>query len=191
MFKRIKKLIFRTLLILFCWGSLHTIFITIHGFSQDTIKADAALVFGSTVYRSGELSQRLKERCLRAVKLYKDSLIDYIVVSGGLGKEGHLEGSKMRTFLVSQQIPADAIIVDNNGYNTRLSALNFKSIAKDHHITSVFVVSQFYHITRCQLSLNQVGFKKVYKASPKYFEKKDLYSLTREFIGYYYYLIAY
>ena len=51
-----------------------------------------AIVLGNKVHLSGEPSQRLQARLSRALLLYQRGMtVKQIIVSGGVGKEGHDE----------------------------------------------------------------------------------------------------
>jgi uncharacterized SAM-binding protein YcdF (DUF218 family) len=52
----------------------------------------------------------------------------------------------------------------------------------------VIVVSQFYHISRSKLAFRKAGIESVGGAHSKFYELRDVYSLFREFFGYYKYL---
>jgi len=110
-------------------------------------------------------------------------------VSGGFGKEGHYEGSEMAKYLVQRGVLKNDIRIDNGGNNTRLTALNFKRMHGTK--TSVIIVSQFFHLTRCKLAFQQIGIPNSTTAHARYFEIRDFYSLFREFLGYYKYLLFY
>lgn len=125
----------------------------------------------------------------KGIQLYRDSLVKILVVSGGLGKEGHYEGTKMFEYLIEKGIPKDKIIVDNLGNTTEETVLNFQKMNfRDNSIT---VVSQYYHITRTKLAFKRAGHDKVFGAHADYFEIRDVYSIFREFFAYYKYLFQY
>ena len=148
-----------------------------------------AVILGSKVNEDGTLSVRLKARLDKGISLYQDSVASLLYVSGGLGKEGFYEGDVMASYLLSNNIPSQKIVIDNQGVNTRHSAINFsKDLPKEN---SVILVSQFFHITRSKLAFRQHGIDKAYGVHCSLFEWRDSYSLCREFFGLYYYLIAY
>lgn len=186
-----KKLIKYILFLFFLWLLIHCGFVTIDGLSDDYVKSDVAIVLGNKVKENGELSDRLKARLDVAVKLFKDSVVKCIVVSGGVGKEGFDEALVMKSYLVDNQIPRYVVIVDNKGNNTYLTASNFVEINKEYQFKYVILVSQFYHLSRTKLIFKKFGFEKLSTAHAKYFEWRDIYSLMREFPAYYKYLIFY
>ena len=145
--------------------------------------ADVALVLGSKVELDGKPSVRLRARLDRAAELYKGGYFPWIIVSGGLGKEGFDEAVVMRDYLVAQGLPADRLILDSHGDTTFASAQNTRTIATQRHFKSVLVVSQYFHLPRSRLALQRCGFGPVYSAHARLFEGRDVYSSLRETLG--------
>ncbi|WP_308873967.1 YdcF family protein [Thiothrix subterranea] len=104
-------------------------------------KSEYAVVLGNQVYPSGEPSERLKARLERAAELFRDGTVQKIIVSGGLGKEGHDEAVVMKQYLETQCIPTVAVIADSYGNNTHLTARNAKQWANT--AKPIIVVSSF------------------------------------------------
>lgn len=149
--------------------------------------SDVAIVFGNTVNPDGSASPRLEARLDKAIALYNKGVIPRIIVSGGTGKEGVDEALAMKFYLVANDIPFEAVIVDSNGYTTADTARNSASIMRQHGYQSALLVSQYFHITRARMALHQCGISKLYNAHPTYFEWRDIYSLAREVVGFYAY----
>ncbi|UPT67850.1 MAG: YdcF family protein [Sphingobacteriales bacterium JAD_PAG50586_3] len=136
---------------------MHTLYITVDGLRNNKHENSVAVIFGNKVNEDGTLSPRLKARLDKGVELYKQGLTGYIIVSGGLGKEGFYEGDKMRDYLLTQAIPADVIIVDNKGDNTLATVKNTIAICKQRNFPFAIAVSQYYHITRIKTMFKQEG----------------------------------
>lgn len=185
-----KSAIKKTILLFCLIFLIHEIIIVTDGLIDDeNPKAEVAVILGSKVNIDGSLSDRLKARLDKGFQLFKDSLVREIYVSGGLGKEGYYEGSLMADYLVSKGVPRNVIKVDNQGVNTRSSALNF---VRDFPLeSSVVIVTQYFHVTRCKLAFSQTGIEKVMGVHCDHFEWRDPYSAFREFFGFYKYLIYY
>ncbi len=183
------KKIFKYLFIFFvAWGFIHSAVIVIDGYDDNIEQADAVLIFGNKVNEDGTPSNRLQSRLERGLELYNDGIAPIIIVSGGFGKEGYEEAEVMKEYLVNKGVPADAIIEDKDGYDTYQTAQNLMKIAEDNDISSVVIVSQYYHITRARLALKKSGFDGVYSAHARIFPGlRDLWSIPREVAGYYYY----
>jgi len=162
-------------------------FIAVDGLWDDKIKTDCILILGNKVNEDGTLSPRLKARVGKGLQLFRDNSASIIIVSGGLGKEGYYEGTEMKKYLVAQGVPAGRVIADDLGNNTLQTANNYMGLSRAHHLCSVIVVSQYYHISRTKHLLRKVGAKKVYGAHADFFEWRDLYSMFRECIAFYKY----
>ncbi len=171
------------------WFLVHTTCISWAGLHDKIAKADCLLILGNKVNENGSLSLTLKSRLDKGLELYRNHYAPFIVVSGGLGKEGYYEGTEMKKYLILQGIEEKAVLVDNHGDNTLATARNFETISTEKKFRSVLVVSQFFHISRTALMLRQRGIDTIYHAHATYYEWKDAYSLIREFFGYYKFLI--
>lgn len=154
------------------------------GLTAQPQPADCLVVPGNTVNPDGSISPRLRARLDEALRLYRAGLSPLIFVSGGLGREGHYEGSAMQRYLVAQGVPAHAIVVDNVGNNTEATARNFARLARIRHLKSAVVVSQFFHLPRTQLLLRQQGVSTVSASAARYWELRDVYALLREVPAY-------
>jgi vancomycin permeability regulator SanA len=170
------------------WLMIHLIIITFDGLNDTIQPSDVAVVLGNKVYVEGP-SKRLQGRLDRAVALYQQQMIDRIIVSGGIEPEGLNEAVIMAKYLEEQGIASEAILLDEQGDNTYLTALNTQKICHQNDFTSVVVISQFYHLTRIKLAFRKVGFHSLTTAHARYFEWRDFYSLLREFFAYYHYLL--
>lgn len=159
------------------------------GLLQDSRdRAHVALVMGSQVLPNGVPSNRLKARLDRALELYQKKQVSYILVSGGLGQEGHEEGVVMGRYLMRKGVDRDDILVDTEGDDTYQSAANAAKILQSRDLVSVIVVSSYFHILRSQLALGKCGVKPVWGSYARIFEWRDLYwSLPREVLGYFVY----
>ena len=167
------------------WLTLHCGWTVVNGRLNNARPADSILVLGNTVNPDGSLSDRLRARLDKALLLYRAQMAPKIVVSGGLGQEGHYEGFAMGQYLKAQGVPTTDVIVDDIGNTTQASAENFAALAARCRFRSVIAVSQFYHLPRTVLLLQRAGSFQVYQAPADYYELRDAYSLLREFPAYY------
>ncbi|PLX28479.1 hypothetical protein C0581_01885 [Candidatus Parcubacteria bacterium] len=185
-----KKIFKYTLFALFVWLFVHTIVLLAVGLSSNTKKTDVILILGNKVEVDGTPSKRLKSRLDTGAELYHKKQAPLIIVSGGLGKEVYDEAKTMKEYLISKDIPSSNIIVDDEGNNTYMTAMNYKSIARQRKLKSVTVVSQYYHLLRTKMTLKKFGIDHVYTSKAQMFpELRDFYSIPREIVGYYSYLL--
>ena len=175
--KKLRKI--ATLLLLLYFLGIAAIWLD--GATAGYEKSEYAVVLGNQVYPSGEPSERLKARLERAAELFRDGTVQKIIVSGGLGEEGHDEATVMKRYLETQGIPAVAVIADSNGNNTHLTARNTKQWANT--AKPIIVVSQLYHVSRTAMAFEQEGFTQVGTAYPDYFEGRDVYASLRELLA--------
>lgn len=184
-----KKAILAAIAVLFLWFLAHSAAICIDGFTDENVAADLAVVFGNKVLTTGQPSPRLQSRLDAAESLYRRNLIQKILVSGGVGKEGFDEALVMRSALVSKGIPESDILVDQQGYTSQATARATRSLLTSKGWHSAVAVTQFHHISRAKLALRRAGITKVTGAHARYFEPRDLYSICREFPAWYKYLV--
>ncbi len=90
----------------------------------------------------------------------------------------------MREYLEAQGIPHDAIIEDNDGYTTWMTARNTSRILSAKRLQSVLVISQYFHMSRCRLALSKFGVASIYTSHAPFWSVRDFYSVPREVIGY-------
>jgi len=161
-------------------------YLVLDGLHDKLGSADAILVLGSKVKPDVVLSHRLKARLDRGYELYRDGLSHTIIVSGGTGKEGYSEAKVMAADLKSRGVPANDILLDEQGKNTWQSALSFKR----RGFRSVILVSQYFHLTRAKLAFKKVGIVTVYSAHARMRpELREIYSVPREVVAFYGYLL--
>ena len=186
------KKIYLLSLIPIIWFILHSIVITFYGLSDNSEKADFAIILGNTVNSDGSPSDRLKARLDRAIELFNNSQSKVFLVSGGIGTEGYDEASAMKDYLIAHHVPEEIIFLDSLGNNTLLSAQHSYNFANERNLGSVIIVSQYFHIARAVLIFRRSGFthNEIFSAHAKYFELRDFYSLFREFFAFYYYFFA-
>jgi uncharacterized SAM-binding protein YcdF (DUF218 family) len=162
------------------------------GMAEDQTHADALVVFGNKVEPSGEPSPSLASRLDEAVGLYQQGRAPWVIVSGGLGKEGWNEASVMADYLAGRGIPRSAILVDGEGNNTYLTALHTQQLAQAHGLQRFVLVSHFYHLPRARLAFQRLGMTQVSIAHAERFVARDFYyGLLREVIAFPVYFLRY
>ena len=184
----IKKILFLVFL-LSLFVIVPAVLIVADGLSDEIHQADVAVVLGNTVEKNGNPSIRLQARLDKTIELYQNGLFPNIIVSGGFGSEGFDEATVMRQYLISRGIPENCIRVDSVGNTTALTAKNASQIMKQNNWQSAMIISQYFHISRTRLAFAHYGVNPIYSAHANYFELRDLYSIFREVIGYFSYIL--
>jgi uncharacterized SAM-binding protein YcdF (DUF218 family) len=121
--------------------------------------ADVIIVMGAAEYR-GHPSPVLKLRLDHAIQLYERDLAPYIMTTGGPGGDpSFTEGGVGRSYLIDRGIPAEAIIVEDEGESTAWSLTAASEILRRMGLRSCIIVSDGYHIFRVKKILQQEGFE--------------------------------
>ncbi len=69
--------------------------------------------------------------------MYDKEYFNYIIVSGGLGKEGFSEAIVKKQYLIEKGIPSDNIILYEIGNNSYMTAVNTKVIMEHLNFNTV------------------------------------------------------
>ncbi|EMY70357.1 YdcF family protein [Leptospira vanthielii] len=179
-----KKILYSLVKLSFSYFLISSAYIISTGLVEEKeMKSHTALVLGNKVELNGLPSDRLKARLDRTVYLYQSNLIQKIIVSGGMGKEGFDEAKVMKDYLINQGIDSNHIIEDNQGYTTEKSANNLKAILGSNFDESILIISQYYHLPGAKFLLKKAGFLNVKTSYARYVEIRDLYSIFRETIA--------
>jgi vancomycin permeability regulator SanA len=159
--------------------------ISISGLREDPRPADVAVVFGSKVEVNGVPAPTLQTRLDRAAEVYHAGLVKAVLVSGGLGKEGHDEAQVMADDLAAQGVPREVIVIDRQGNNTLLTAQHTRALAETYGWRSFLLVSNFYHLPRARLTFTRLGLEPVFTTYARLFQPNDFYyALPREVLAY-------
>lgn len=158
--------------------------IAVAGLRDRLVPADAIVVLGNTVGPDGQPSPRLRARLDCALDAYRLKLAPWVIVTGGIGKEGFDEAAVMAQYLVRHGVPAAAILVDSAGHDTAASATNVARIAREKKLRSVLVASQYFHLPRASLAFERAGVPVAGTVHARHVEARDLYSLAREVAGF-------
>src|ERR1051326_281384 len=121
--------------------------------------ADAIVVLGAAEYR-GRPSPVLEARLNHALFLYLKGLAPRIITTGGAGGDPvFTESTVARAYLARRGVPAEAIVVENEGESTVQSVVAVTEILRRMNLKSAIVVSDGYHIYRVKKMLEASGIK--------------------------------
>jgi vancomycin permeability regulator SanA len=126
-----------------------------HLYSEDEVPAaPVALVLGAKVYPDGTPSAFLAARLDLAYRLYSAGKVRVVVVSGNSIAKEYNEPKAMRTYLINAGMPAEAVVVDDAGYDTYDSCARALRI---FGIERLIVVTQSYHLPRAVATCRALG----------------------------------
>lgn len=119
--------------------------------------ADLIVVLGSRVYSDGTVSAVLEDRIHTGAELFHAGFAPRVLMSGGPGDGAIDEAEAMPDHAVALGIPADRILLDHSGWNTKSTASNTVQLCRERGWKRVLAVSQFYHLPRVKLSFHREG----------------------------------
>ena len=111
-------------------------------------QADVALVFGTG------LEWKAKSRWEHAAQLFKQGMIGYIIVSGGVlvPQQAITEAEWFRDNLISLGIPSEKILLENQATNASENASFALPILQRHNLKSVILVMSDFTGLRAYLT---------------------------------------
>jgi uncharacterized SAM-binding protein YcdF (DUF218 family) len=113
---------------------------------------DVLIVLSGSSMGDGIIGQSSYWRCVYAVRAYRQTPFDKIIVSGG----GPVHtATLMHDFLVSEGIPADRIVVEDHSTSTRENALYTKELLTGADQNLVLLTSD-YHMFRAWRAFRKV-----------------------------------
>lgn len=184
------RTVFVFLAVIVLWVGAHAAVTIYLGRNMQARNSDTAVVLGTRVLPSRVPSYWLRGRLERAYELYAAGTVRNIIVSGGLGREGHQEADVMREYLIGRGVPAERILADHSGVDTYETARNTKQIMQAEGFNSVVIVSHYYHLPRAVFAFNRFAIPNVSAAgvitNPL---RVDGGNLLREFAAFYFYLV--
>lgn len=132
--------------------------------------ADAIVVLGAAQY-DGRPSPVFKARLDQAAYLYGQDLSPTVVVTGGKQPgDRFTEAEAGKRYLSSQGVPSSAVLGETESHTTLESLTNVRSIAEEHGIHSVLLVSDPLHSERIKRIAHDLGFEESYTSPASYVE---------------------
>ena len=116
--------------------------------------APVCLVPGARVYGDGRLSIVLRDRCARALDLYRAGAVKHILLSGDHGPCAGGEVLAMRNFMLGQGVPRAALLLDYGGYDTYHSMVRARRL---YGVGKCVVVTQRFHLYRALYIARKTG----------------------------------
>lgn len=153
------------------------------GGRQSDERADCIVVFGAAVRKGRTPSDALQYRLDHALTLFRAGRANTIICTGG-GEGRYAEGDVMAQWLESRGVPRAAIVIDNESESTRDSGKRVAAIMHRRGLKSALVVSQWFHVARCRLVLDQAGVGQTHAAPCGGNRlKREPFFVARELVG--------
>lgn len=189
--KKIKKFILPTIIL--CLLAFVVIWITnsnitakteklIYTELKDAPRTKVAIIFGAGI-NGNKPSRYLKDRLDAGIALYKNNIVDKILLSGDNGRDEHDELTVMKLYCLKSGVDTTKIYIDYAGFDSYSTMYRAKHIFK---VDTAILVSQKYHLNRCVYLGNKLGVKSYgYSADRgiypgyKYYSFREKLSVTK------------
>ena len=112
---------------------------------QASADFDCILVLGCGVDAQGRPKPMLHDRMTVAVELYEKGWADKLLLTGDNSGPSYNEVGAMETFALDRGVPAEALLLDNEGFNTDASIRRARDVFGMEHVV---IVTQEYHLSR-------------------------------------------
>ena len=117
---------------------------------------DCILVLGCGVDAQGRPKPMLHDRMAVAVDLYEKGWADRLLLSGDNSGPAYNEVGAMETFALDRGVPAEALLLDNEGFNTDASIRRAKEV---FGMEQVVIITQEYHLFRALFLAESYGLE--------------------------------
>lgn len=185
--KLAKRLIFIILLAATLYFAVFIIAAHFFGTIDTAQEADAIIVLGAGLLRDGRPGWALTRRSLQAADLWHAGIAPYIICTGGQAESfPRSEAAACREILRASQVPAGAILLEEQSRSTEENAIFSRRIMDDMGIADVVLVSDSYHMLRASWLFQLQGITTYRSPAPAQRIRRPLsypYSLVREFVA--------
>ena len=117
---------------------------------------DCILVLGCGVDPQGRPKPMLYDRMTVAVELYDKGWADTLLLTGDNSGPDYNEVGAMETFALEHGVPNEALLLDNEGFNTDASIRRARDV---FGMERVVIVTQEYHLFRALFLAESYGMK--------------------------------
>jgi uncharacterized SAM-binding protein YcdF (DUF218 family) len=122
-----------------------------------TGRVGAALVLGAAQW-NGSPSPVLRARLDHALELYRRGQVRQIILTGGVGPgDTTSEAAAGKQYLIERGMPADVLLLEEQGTTTWESLRYALPLAHDHGIGAVLLVSDPFHMLRSLKMARDLG----------------------------------
>jgi uncharacterized SAM-binding protein YcdF (DUF218 family) len=135
---------------LWAWG-------VVHSFESNVPKTPLAIVLAGDFDReTGEVGPETHRRLNRALDLYKQKTIDYVLCIGGARPRLKMYGSElMRQFLINAGIPQERVFLEKKSFDSYTNWYMAYGTIKSYGWNRVVAISSPFHLYRFRQIVNE------------------------------------
>jgi hypothetical protein len=146
--------------------------IVFDGLHDQGDRANAALVVGYPDLLTGAPTELVHEALDRAIKLYNDKKVDFIIITGSTNSSLG-EPDAMAKYLEDQGISSEAIFKIKTDGSLQSMGLEVADILKEHEADSVIIVADYFNIAPIKLALVHEHLTQIGKAHVGTLQARD------------------
>ena len=160
------KRVLLVLTIITAWFTFNLIQIYTFSKKNYDTKSDVAIVLGVGT-KDGELSAVFKERMNHSINLLNQGKVNFILITGGYGKNETISDSKAgKLYAMKKRIPQNKILLEQASKITFYNIHNAKKIMTENSLNTALVVSDPYHMKRSIEMCKKVGITALPSPTP-------------------------
>lgn len=146
------------LLLVIGWGgSLLAVYL--YGMRDEARPVDAIVVLGAAQYQ-GRPSPVLRARLDHAIALYRDSLAEALILTGGVGVgDTTSEAEVGRRYAIREGVPHNRIIVERAGLSSEQSLRTVARLMQGRGMETAVLVSDPFHMLRLRIIARRHGIR--------------------------------
>lgn len=139
---------------LYVWLQIHSAESSLRG------KTDVGIILGASMW-GDHPSPGLRERLEHGLKLYNEGHFPVMIVTGGLDKPGYkyTEAEGMRNWLVSNGVPENAIVLENEATSTYENLLYSQRIMEEKGMKKAAIITHDFHGSRAMEVADALQYK--------------------------------
>ena len=164
-----------------------------YGKQDGKTNCDAAIVLGAAT-TDGVVSPVYRERIHHGIWLYENGYVDYLVMTGGVGKGNEIsDACAAKQYAVEKGVPEQAILIEEKSTITEENMEYAKELMDAYSLDTAIIVSDPLHMKRAMLMAQDYGINACSSPTPTTMyrsAKTKVPFLAREVFFYIGYLIV-
>lgn len=111
---------------------------------------DCVIVCGYPANDDGTISYILESRIDKAIELYNENKVNYIIVSGGAIHNQYCEALVMYNYALKKGVKASHLLIEDKAKSTYHNMMYSKEIMLQYGLKTCYVVTNSWHIVKAE-----------------------------------------
>ena len=159
--KRLAGLVAAVGLVVLVWSSLVLLYVCTDNVTDYAVPSDVIIILGCPSYERNVLSTTfsacVQARAHHAAGLYHRGLAAHIIPTGGFTGPPPSEAGAMAQVLVSDGVPASALVLEEQARSTVENIQYSRAIIQEHGWRTAILVTEPHHIKRATFIARDAG----------------------------------